>query len=85
MNRILIIDDDRELCALMKKCVEQEHLSAVTANCGEKGLRLFDEKQNSSILLFVILGHLSAVCKIAAPEGAAFVLAKAKTAAIFLL
>ena len=55
MNRILIIDDDRELCALMKKCVEQEHLSAVTANCGAEGLRLFDENKNSSILSLVIL------------------------------
>lgn len=55
MNRILIIDDDRELCALMKKCVEQEHLSAVTVNCGAEGLRLFDENKNSSILSLVIL------------------------------
>ncbi|MFR1650670.1 MAG: DNA-binding response regulator, partial [Hominenteromicrobium sp.] len=26
MNSVLIIDDDKELCALMKKCVEQENL-----------------------------------------------------------
>lgn len=31
MNSVLIIDDDKELCALMKKCVEQENLSAITA------------------------------------------------------
>ena len=31
MNSVLIIDDDKELCALMKKCVEQENLSAVVA------------------------------------------------------
>jgi len=30
MNKVLIIDDDKELCALMKKCIEQENLSAVT-------------------------------------------------------
>ncbi|MCR2018621.1 DNA-binding response regulator, partial [Blautia pseudococcoides] len=29
MNRVLIIDDDKELCSLMKKCVEQENLSAL--------------------------------------------------------
>ena len=29
MNKVLIIDDDKELCALMKKCIEQEKLSAV--------------------------------------------------------
>ena len=31
MNNVLIIDDDKELCALMKKCVEQENLSAIAA------------------------------------------------------
>ena len=51
MNRILIIDDDRELCVLMKKCVEQEHLSAVTANCGAEGLRLFDENKTAAFFL----------------------------------
>ena len=28
MNKVLVIDDDKELCALMKKCVEQESLAA---------------------------------------------------------
>ena len=40
MNSVLIIDDDKELCALMKKCVEQENLSAVVAHGGLEGLRL---------------------------------------------
>ena len=31
---VLIIDDDKELCALMKKCVEQENLSSVVAYGG---------------------------------------------------
>ncbi len=31
MNRILIIDDDKELCALMKKCIEQENLHVMVA------------------------------------------------------
>lgn len=26
MNSVLIIDDDKKLCALMKKCVEQEKI-----------------------------------------------------------
>ena len=41
----LIVDDDKELCALMKKCVEQENLSAVVAHGGLEGLRLLEEKQ----------------------------------------
>ena len=37
MNSVLIIDDDKKLCALMKKCVEQENLSAVVAHGGLEG------------------------------------------------
>lgn len=29
MKQVLIIDDDKELCALMKKCIEQENLSCL--------------------------------------------------------
>lgn len=53
MNRILIIDDDKELCALMKKCVEQEKRSAMVVYGGKEGLRLVDENKDS--LLLVIL------------------------------
>ncbi len=37
-NRVLIIDDDMELCTLMKKCVMQEGLDADIANTGKVGL-----------------------------------------------
>jgi DNA-binding response OmpR family regulator len=55
MNNILIIDDDKELCALIKKCVEQENLSAIIAHGGVEGLRLVTENRNSSSLSLVIL------------------------------
>lgn len=56
MNRVLIIDDDRELCALMKKCVEQENLSALVAHGGMEGLRLVDEnKDNCSLVILDIM------------------------------
>ena len=45
MNSVLIIDDDKELCSLMKKCVEQENLSAVVAHGGLEGLRLLGENR----------------------------------------
>ena len=34
MNSVLSIEDGKTLCALMKKCVEQENLSAVVAHGG---------------------------------------------------
>ncbi|EOS79493.1 hypothetical protein C817_02741 [Dorea sp. 5-2] len=53
MNNVLIIDDDKELCALMKKCVEQENLSAIVAYNGIKGLRLIDESKDSCSLIIL--------------------------------
>ena len=53
MNSVLIIDDDKELCALMKKCVEQENLSAVAAYGGLEGLRLLEENKDGCSLIIL--------------------------------
>ena len=53
MNKVLIIDDDKELCALMKKCIEQEKLSAVTVYNGIEGVRLIDENKVSYSLIIL--------------------------------
>ena len=53
MNRVLIIDDDKELCALMKKCVEQENLSTISAHGGIEGLRLVYENRNACSLIIL--------------------------------
>ncbi len=56
MNSVLIIDDDKELCALMKKCVEQENLSAIIAYGGMEGLRLANEnKDNYSLIILDVM------------------------------
>lgn len=55
MNSVLIIDDDKELCTLMKKCIEQENLSAMIAHGGIEGLHLIDENKSDSSLLLIIL------------------------------
>ena len=53
MNSVLIIDDDKKLCALMKKCVEQENLSAVIAHGGLEGLRLLEENKDTCSLIIL--------------------------------
>ena len=53
MNKVLIIDDDKELCALMKKCIEQEKLSAVTVYNGIEGVRPIDENKDSYSLIIL--------------------------------
>lgn len=55
MKQVLIIDDDEELCALMKKCIEQENLSAVTAYSGIEGLQIIKENQNNNGFSLIIL------------------------------
>ena len=56
MNRVLIIDDDKELCSLMKKCVEQENLSALVAHGGVEGLRLANEdRSNCSLVILDVM------------------------------
>lgn len=53
MNKVLIIDDDKELCTLMKKCVEQENLAAVLANGGIEGLRRLEENKDDCLLIIL--------------------------------
>ena len=53
MNKVLIIDDDKELCTLMKKCVEQENLIAVVTNGGIEGLRLVEENTDTYSLIIL--------------------------------
>ena len=53
MNSVLIIDDDKELCMLMKKCVEQEKLTAVIANGGIEGLRILEENKDTCSLVIL--------------------------------
>ena len=57
MNKILIIDDDRELCALIKRSVQAENIEADFCNTGKEGLqkdvykRQLLEKKNAEIYL----------------------------------
>lgn len=52
-NRVLIIDDDTELCTLMKKCVTQEELEADIAYTGRTGLSKIAE-QNDAYCLVIL-------------------------------
>ena len=45
MNKILIIDDDRELCALIKRSVQSEHIEADFCNTGKEGLQKLKEQE----------------------------------------
>ncbi|MFA9463079.1 MAG: response regulator transcription factor [Velocimicrobium sp.] len=54
-NNILIIDDDIELCQLLKKCVEREDLTADFAHTGTDGLKRIAQHNYHLIVLDVML------------------------------
>lgn len=54
-NNILIIDDDIELCQLLKKCVENESVTADLAHNGMDGLNRIGQDNYNLIVLDVML------------------------------
>ena len=55
MNRILIIDDDKELCALIKQSVLQENIEADCCYSGKSGLLRLKEKEYQLVILDVMM------------------------------
>lgn len=55
MNRILIIDDDRELCSLIKRSVRQEGLEADCCYSGKEGLAQLGKAEYQLVILDVMM------------------------------
>lgn len=55
MNRILIIDDDRELCVLIKRSVLSENIEADLCNTGKAGLLKLREREYQLVILDVMM------------------------------
>ena len=55
MNKILIIDDDRELCALIKCSVQAENIEADFCNTGKEGLQKLREQEYQLVVLDVMM------------------------------
>jgi two-component system, OmpR family, response regulator len=54
-NRILVIDDDKELCALIKWSVAAEHIAADSCPTGMDGLAMLQKKDYQLIILDVMM------------------------------
>ena len=72
MNRILIIDDDRELCALIKRSVKSEHIEADFCNTGKEGLQKLKEQEYQLVLLDLSCVLASTAISLAVPPGVPF-------------
>lgn len=55
MNRILVIDDDKELCALIKKSILTENIEADCCNNGKDGLEKLRGKEYHLVILDVMM------------------------------
>ena len=55
MNKILVIDDDKELCALIKRSVLTENIEADCCNSGKEGLEKLKEKDYQLVILDVMM------------------------------
>ena len=55
MNRILIIDDDKELCVLIKRSVLSEDIEADFCNTGKEGLQKLREQEYQLVVLDVMM------------------------------
>lgn len=55
MNRILVIDDDKELCALIRKSVRPENIEADCCYSGKSGLIQLKEAEYQLVILDVMM------------------------------
>lgn len=64
-GKILIVDDDTNICELLRLYIEKEGYSTVIANDGEQAIELFNQEQPNLILLDIMLPKLDGwqVCR----------------------
>ena len=64
-GKILIVDDDINICELLRLYIEREDYSVVIANDGEQAVELFNQEQPDLVLLDIMLPKLDGwqVCK----------------------
>lgn len=55
MSRILIIDDDKELCALIKRSILSENIEADCCSTGKEGLEKLKGKEYQLVILDVMM------------------------------
>ena len=54
-GKVLIIDSDKNICELLRMCLEKEGFSVLISNDGEEGLVKFSALKPDMVLLDVML------------------------------
>lgn len=55
MRTVLVIDDDKTLCVLIKKCLEKENFIAKVSHTGLEGLRLLREMNDCTLVILDVM------------------------------
>ena len=65
MGKILIVDDDQNICELLRLYIEKEGYSTAIANDGRRAVELFDIENPQLIMLDIMLPELDGwqVCR----------------------
>ena len=65
MGKILIVDDDQNICELLRLYIEKEGFTTAIANDGKKALEMFDAEKPDLIMLDIMLPELDGwqVCR----------------------
>ncbi|ALC83544.1 MULTISPECIES: response regulator transcription factor [Bacillus] len=64
-KKILIIDDDTELCRLLKKCMESEGYKSEIAHTGKEGLKLLAGEEYHLVILDVMMPEMDGMSVLA--------------------
>ena len=64
-GKIMIVDDDLNICELLRLYIEKEGFSVVTANDGESAVKMFERESPDLVLLDIMLPKLDGwqVCR----------------------
>ncbi|MDD4806923.1 MAG: response regulator, partial [Oscillospiraceae bacterium] len=57
-GKILVVDDDQNICELLRLYIEKENFEVVIANDGRQALTLFDEQNPDLVLLDIMLPEM---------------------------
>ena len=57
-GKILVVDDDRNICELLRLYIEKEGFTVVIANDGRQALEVFESDKPDLIMLDIMLPEL---------------------------
>lgn len=61
VKKVLVIDDEEDMCSMLSRILEEEAFQVFTATSGEDGIKIFQEETPHLLLLDIRMQGLSGV------------------------